>query len=258
MATDQGILIAVEGIDGAGKTTQVQLLAEALRSAGEGVTVSKEPTDGHWGRKIKESASNGRLPIEEELHILTEDRKQHVQEVIRPALKEGDIVILDRYFYSTLAYQGARGVDVEEIDKQMRDFAPIPDMVLLLDVEPRKGIFRISEDRGETPNHFEGAEDLSKVRELFNRLSRVKDEIWKIDGSLSIEEVHATIISLFIQNSFKEKRCAKSYGCDDIYHCGPRLNGNCQWFNVASKLLPNGGSNLSGVISKPVTNESGP
>jgi dTMP kinase len=111
-AAKEGILLAVDGIDGAGKTTQVKLLADALRAAGENVLASKEPTDGQWGRRLRQSAQNGRLSLEDELHAFIEDRKEHVATTILPALAAGSVVLLDRYFYSTIAYQGARGADV--------------------------------------------------------------------------------------------------------------------------------------------------
>ena len=107
--TDRGLLIAFDGIDGASKTTQVALLADFLASKGETIR-SKEPTDGKWGQIIRNAAANGRLPLEEELRVLIEDRKEHVRDLILPALSKGKAVILDRYFYSTIAYQGSRGV----------------------------------------------------------------------------------------------------------------------------------------------------
>lgn len=81
-----GILIAVEGIDGAGKTTQVEFLCRALASVDEIVTRSKEPTDGPHGRRLRESAKNGRMAPHDELATFIEDRREHVEAVIRPAL----------------------------------------------------------------------------------------------------------------------------------------------------------------------------
>jgi len=92
----KGILLAFEGVDGAGKTTQVKLLEEALKNAGENVVVSKEPTEGVWGQKIRKSASTGRLPLDEELEAFIEDRKEHIKKLIAPSIEQGKIVILDR------------------------------------------------------------------------------------------------------------------------------------------------------------------
>jgi dTMP kinase len=107
------ILIAIEGIDGAGKTTQVQMLREALERIGEHPVASKEPTNGRWGKLIKESATTGRLSIEDELNAFLHDRTEHVDSLVSPELNKGGIVILDRYFYSSIAYQGSRGGERE-------------------------------------------------------------------------------------------------------------------------------------------------
>jgi dTMP kinase len=188
-----GLLIAVEGIDGAGKTTQVRLLEQALRRLGESVITSKEPTDGPWGRKIRESAATGRLSLEDELEAFVNDRIDHVRMVIRPALDAGEIVILDRYFYSTIAYQGSRGRDIAELKAFMESIAPVPAVVLLLDVAPEEGIRRISESRKEQPNAFEKIETLTRVREAFHKIAEPR--IVKIDGSPPLEDVHHSIIA---------------------------------------------------------------
>src|SRR5262249_15628614 len=158
--SDSGLLIAVEGIDGAGKTTQVEFLTEFFTSAGVSVVRSKEPTDGVWGQKIRQSAANGRMALEEELQAFVEDRKEHVREKIGPALSRGATVILDRYFYSTIAYQGSRGGDIDAITDRVLKSAPEPDIVLLLDVPPEVGLSRIAQGRGDTPNAFETVNNL--------------------------------------------------------------------------------------------------
>jgi dTMP kinase len=189
------ILIAVEGIDGAGKTTQVRMLREALERAGESPVVSKEPTNGPWGRIIKESAATGRLSPEEELNAFIEDRTQHVNELIGPALEQGRIVILDRYFYSSIAYQGSRGANVEEIRTLMTSRFPIPDAVFVLDIDPSIGVHRIAHSRGEEPNHFEDRANLAKAREIFQGMTG--SNIHHIDGTMAPEAVHAEIVALF-------------------------------------------------------------
>jgi len=226
MSSD-GILIAFEGIDGAGKTTQAALLSDALTAAGETVILSKEPTDGPWGRKIRESAQTGRLPLDEELNAFIEDRKEHVANLIQPSLDEGKIVILDRYFYSTIAYQGARGKDIPELVTAMNKIAPQPDIVLLLDVEPGGGLTRISDSRNETPNAFERADSLAKARSIFNDLANESTIIRVIDGSRPIETVHTTILRLLVDGVLKKKRAAKSYDADALYR-GPRIAGECE------------------------------
>ncbi len=202
--SSRGILIAIEGIDGTGKTTQVALLANVLRQAGQDVVTSREPTDGYWGRKIKESATNGRLSPEEELDAFIRDRTEHVTNLIQPALDAGKIVILDRYYYSSIAYQGSRGANVEAVKATMETRFPIPDMVFLLDIDPALSLHRIAKSRNERPNQFEQLEGLAKAREVFHSL--VGERVKKIDGALPVPEVQQRILELFIEGPLKAKR----------------------------------------------------
>ena len=107
----QGLFIVLEGIDGTGKSSHAKRLASYFSSLGREVVLSREPTDGPWGRKLRDSASTGRLEPAEELEYFLRDRREHVEKLIRPALAEGKVVILDRYYFSTMAYLGARAFD---------------------------------------------------------------------------------------------------------------------------------------------------
>jgi len=206
---DRGVLVAIVGIDGAGKTTQVALLREALERRGESPVTSKEPTNGQWGRLIKKSASSGRLSPPEELSAFINDRSEHVQNLVLPNLDTGRIVILDRYFYSSIAYQGSRGMDIEEVKTIMESRFPIPDAVFILDVDPSLGVHRIAHSRGETPNHFEDRTNLEKARSIFRNMSG--PGVYHLDGSLSREDVHEIILKKLIEGPLKAKRRAKMY-----------------------------------------------
>lgn len=230
-----GVLIAIEGIDGAGKTTQVGLLADTLRGANEMVLTSKEPTNGPWGQKIRRSAENGRLPVLEEVEAFIRDREEHVTEKIGPALEEDKIVILDRYFYSTIAYQGVRGADTVLLDQRMKEIAPVPHMVIVLDLDPQIALERIAK-RDQRPNEFENLDNLLAVREEFKRLSSADPIIHEVDGSLPRVAVHAVIVQVALNHALKVTRCAKSYGCDDPIHCIPRMTGQCRWANIYGQL----------------------
>jgi dTMP kinase len=106
-----GFFIIFEGIDGTGKSTQLHLLAEKLKQLDYAVVSTREPTNGPYGKKIRELfVDRTAATLEEELELFIADRDQHVQEVIAPALADGSIVICDRYYLSTVAYQGARGI----------------------------------------------------------------------------------------------------------------------------------------------------
>ncbi|WP_457574759.1 dTMP kinase [Desulfolithobacter sp.] len=187
----QGLLIAVEGIDGTGKSTQIRLLADYLLQKGCEVVVTREPSDGPWGRRIRELYQDrSSCTPEEELEMFINDRRDHVRRVIGPALASGKIVLTDRYYFSTAAYQGAAGMDVEHIFACNR-FAPQPDLVILLTMDPQTSIRRISELRGEKPNDFEQVDQLCKVAELFD--SFTQPCICRISAEGSVDKVHQRI-----------------------------------------------------------------
>ena len=125
---NRGRLIAFEGLDGCGKTTQIARLAESLRKAGHDPVVTAEPTDGEFGRRIRAMARGGapRVAPEEELRWFVEDRREHVARCIAPALAAGRHVLTDRYFLSTVAYQGANGLDAAQHPRAERGRVPAP------------------------------------------------------------------------------------------------------------------------------------
>ncbi|MCB1605923.1 MAG: dTMP kinase [Xanthomonadales bacterium] len=166
MAERRGILIALEGIDGSGKSTLQRALAEALEQAGWVVTCSREPTAGKHGQALREAARVQRLPPERELELLLADRRDHVAQTIAPALARGEAVILDRYYYSTAAYQGAAGLDPAELINVNEGFAPRPDLVVILDLTPEQALQRIA-GRGEATDEFERIDNLRRAREIF-------------------------------------------------------------------------------------------
>jgi dTMP kinase len=184
------VLVAVEGIDGAGKTTQVELLEAWGRARGLEVVRSKEPTTGPWGMKVRESKFKGRLSPDEELECFIKDRQEHVAQLLRPALARGALVIVDRYYYSTVAYQGARGVPPEALLARNRAFAPVPDLLVLLDVDPQLGLSRIHQ-RGLGQDLFESVEELTKARAIFNGLTG--SHVLRLDASQSTDALHAAI-----------------------------------------------------------------
>ncbi|AMO36431.1 dTMP kinase [Thauera humireducens] len=231
-----GILVVFDGIDGAGKTTQVRRLEAALASVGERVIVSKEPTDGPWGAKLRASATSGRLPFDEELTAFIEDRQEHLATKVIPALEAGAVVILDRYFYSTIAYQGLRAGGISPIEARIRRNVVEPDVAYLLDVPPTLATARIQARDG-AANHFEKIEDLIQIDRLFREIAQRDESIVRIDGSVSEQAVFDSLLKHFVEGPFKRKRCAKDYGCDDPLHCTPRLTSNCTWWERAKALL---------------------
>jgi len=187
-----GMFIVFEGIDGTGKSTQLHLLAESLNRLGYAVVTTKEPTDGPYGRKIRELfVDRGSVSQEEELEFFIADRQQHVQEVIAPALADGCIVLCDRYYLSTVAYQGANGIDPDLIMSRNKSF-PEPDLAIILEIDPSQGIHRIKNLRNEHPNSFEEESNLRKVAAIFATLQH--GYILRISGSDTIDKVHSNIL----------------------------------------------------------------
>jgi dTMP kinase len=168
-----GRLIAFEGIDGCGKSTQLERLAARLRALGCDVVTTREPTDFPSGQRIREMARSGEeLDPEEELRWFVEDRRAHVDEVIVPALRADRIVLTDRYYLSTVAYQGARGLDHEQILADSEAEFPIPDLIVLFEIDPQIGLDRVHARGAELEGVFEQREFLERVASVFDRLSR--------------------------------------------------------------------------------------
>jgi len=189
----RGLLFAFEGIDGTGKSTQINMLAEALKEKGFVVITTREPTNSEYGKKIRQLyVSRENTSKEEELRLFVEDRKLHVKELITPALEAGKVVLTDRYYLSTAAYQGAAGLDFNEILAINESFAPIPDLVFLLDIPVKEAIDRIQTYRQETLNAFEQEDNLLKVSNVFHAIER--DYIVKIDAQENIDTVHTSIM----------------------------------------------------------------
>jgi dTMP kinase len=195
MTTDsrQGRLIVFEGTDGCGKSTQLQLLHDELVHRGVPVVATREPTNGRFGQKIRQLYNNREeYEPNEELELFLADRQEHVQEVINPALTAGKIVICDRYYLSTAAYQGARGYDPLDIIAR-NGFAPQPDLALIFQLPLSLGLARIVHGRGEKLNDFENLQNLERVAAIFSSLQF--PYIHRIDASGSIHEVQQQVMS---------------------------------------------------------------
>jgi dTMP kinase len=187
--------IVLEGIDGAGKSTQAKLLAERLTDRGIPVLLTAEPSDGPVGRIIKSMTT--RPEPQEEARLFTQDRRDHVERVILPALAEGRTVICDRYIYSSVAYQGARGLDQETILSAQNDFAPQPDIIFLLEIPPDVAFVRIASERGGRLSTFEVRENLEAVDAVYRNLS--DPLIRRIDGTGSLESIHSAIVDSLLE-----------------------------------------------------------
>lgn len=193
MKLKRGILIVLEGIDGSGKSTQARRLVGALRRRGVDTALYREPSRGLWGRLIRLKAGRARsLTAEEELSLFLLDRRDDVERNLAPALRRKKAVVLDRYYFSTIAYQGARGIGLERIRRLNERFAPRPDLVFILDVPPERGLCRIAGRRRREPL-FERKAYLRRVRRIF--LGFRGPAFVHIDGTAESKLIASRILS---------------------------------------------------------------
>ncbi|NJE09840.1 dTMP kinase [Thermococcus sp. MAR1] len=206
-----GAFIVMEGIDGAGKSTQAKLLAKWFEERGYDVVLTKEPTDTAFGKLIRKLVLTGgregiidgaRISHEAEALLFAADRAEHVSKLIKPAVEAGKVVISDRYFYSSLAYQWARGLDLEWLIDLNR-FAIRPDLVILLDLPVKESMKRINGRSIKT--EFDKIAELQKrVRENYLKLAERFPEMRIVNALASVEDIHNDIVALVEHELFKK------------------------------------------------------
>ena len=202
-----GVFIAFEGGEGAGKSTQADILHDALRQKGYRTLLLREPGSTELGDYLRQYLVNDR-PISTlaELLLFEASRAELVMERVRPELDDGAVVIADRFAGSTIAYQGyGRGVDLDRIE-WLNDFATggrYPDLTILLDVDPLVGLGRVSSRQlqlslpiADTPDRFED-ETIAfhdAVQRGFRKQAAANPDTWRlVEGNRSIDEVAASI-----------------------------------------------------------------
>jgi dTMP kinase len=191
----QGTFICVEGLDGCGKTTQTKLLVRRLKKKGYNVTYTAEPSRGEIGNFIKKYCLHGvkRVSSVVEALLFAADRFEHVEKEVIPALDEGKLVVSDRYVYSSLAYQGAAGLDLKWIE-EINEHAMPPDLAIFIDVEPEIVIQRLKPEK----SVMEDLETQRKVREVYMKFVE-KGELVKINGNKSKKEVADDIVRVVLR-----------------------------------------------------------
>lgn len=195
-----GVLITFEGPEGAGKTTQIQKLAELLAERGFEVIRTYEPGGGpELCRRIRELILNPDLESmceETELMLMLAARAEHVRRTILPALSQGKIVLCDRFVDSSLAYQGyGRGLPLKVI-RDMNQVAirgRFPDLTLLLDLDVKVGLARAAAKRGMDRIEREEHSFHEKVRQGFLQIAEEEDRFYVVDASLPEQEVSERI-----------------------------------------------------------------
>lgn len=206
----EGFFITFEGIEGSGKTTQINLLQEFLLSRGLEVVVSREPGGTELGQKIRQlllDPANNSMDYKAEILLYAADRAQHIKEKIKPALQAGKIVISDRFVDSNLAYQAAgRGLDFKKV-YQINDWvidSCWPDLTLILDIDIKEGLKRarsLSHDLAGDRLEREVDEFHQKIRNAYLEMA-VQDRFALIDGGRAVEEVQKDIQNIISRRLF--------------------------------------------------------
>ncbi|MFH1765586.1 MAG: dTMP kinase [Gemmatimonadota bacterium] len=194
-----GLFIVLEGVEGAGKSTQARLLSEWFERLGLPYTLAREPGGTPVGEAIRRVVlDRGELtmPSETELFLILGARAAFVRDVVRPALEAGQVVLADRFDLSTFAYQGyGRGLDLEQV-KQANEMATgglSPDLYLVLDLPVEVGLERKGGVGAGDRIEREGVSFLTRVREGYRTLAETVPTAWLIAAHGSSEEVHSSI-----------------------------------------------------------------
>lgn len=196
----KNLFIIFDGIDGCGKSTQISKLHDYLFKKDKKVRIltTREPTYGKYGKKTREMLEKHEDPYSDSdrlLRLYLKDRNDHVENMIKPFLKiDGDnisVVLCDRYYYSTIAYQTAQGIDFDKVVSLNKDFLK-PDLAIILDLNPETALHRISKERA--VEKFEKIEFMGKLRQNFLKLKdTLKDNMVYIDTSGNEQETFEKI-----------------------------------------------------------------
>ncbi len=195
-----GRFITFEGIDGAGKSTHIEFVTGLLRDKGHQVVVTREPGGTVLGEKLRELLLHDRMNLETEALLMFAARREHIAEVIEPALKRGDWVISDRFTDASFAYQGGgRGLDLEKMRRLEAWVHPHlqPDLTFLFDVSPEVARKRLEAARSPDKFEREKADFFNRVRdEYLRRAKEFPNRFRLIDGSRPIGAIRETIKGL--------------------------------------------------------------
>ena len=214
------MFITLEGIEGSGKTTQIEHISRFLRSNGMDPAVTREPGGTGIGEKIRAillDPRSGEMDPATELLLYTADRAQHIRQVILPALKAEKVVLCDRYFDATLVYQGyARGLDIPSIKELHRLMCGglAPELTLLFDLSPEEGLSRAwkqihsGERTGNEARFEKEAVDFHrKVRQGYLELARSEpDRFQLVDAAQGEESVREQVFSILTRRLLKPNR----------------------------------------------------
>lgn len=198
---EKGLFITFEGVDGCGKTTQINLLKDYFENNGRTVLLTREPGAKGLGERLREILLNydGEVSSNCESFLFLADRAQHIDTIIKPAINNGQIVLCDRHTDSTVAYQGyGRGLDIDRI-KMLNDIATgglKPDLTFVFDIDIETSMLRV----GKTKDRMEsaGIEFFRKVRQGYINISKEEPQRVKLlNGTDSVENIRIEILKYF-------------------------------------------------------------
>lgn len=211
-----GLFITIEGPEGSGKTTVAKMITERLKMEGYPVVYTREPGGVEIAEKIRDiilDVNNTKLDSRSEALLYAASRRQHLVEKVEPALAEGKIIICDRFIDSSLAYQGhARGLGIDEVF-EMNMFAinkRLPDLTILLDIDPQEGLNRINKNRSGELNRLD-LENLSFHQKVHEGYEILKTKYAKrfsiVDANKSKEEVFKQVLDLVLKMCEEKNIC---------------------------------------------------
>lgn len=196
----RGLFITFEGVDGCGKTTQINLLKEYFEKQGRTVILTREPGAKGLGIKLREILLNydGEVSPNCESFLFLADRAQHIDTIIKPAVERGEIVLCDRHTDSTVAYQGyGRGLDLDRIN-MLNDIATSgmkPDLTFIFDIDTDTSMSRVGKEKDRMESA--GIEFFKRVREGYLAIAKNEPKRVKlIDGSKTIDDIHNQVIDI--------------------------------------------------------------
>ena len=201
-----GLFVSLEGIDGAGKSTQLQAVVDVLRSAGREVVLSREPGGTEVGEKIRELLLHQAMRPATEALLMFAARQEHVLRVIEPALLKGVDVVCDRFTAATLAYQGGgKGIPTERLEALARWVHPglQPDVIVLIDVPPEVAAQRLAQTRQRDRFEQESVDFFARVRANYLQQASAAPDRWLVvDGTQSLDGVQK-IITEHLRNTLQ-------------------------------------------------------
>lgn len=194
----KGLFVTFEGVDGCGKTTQMNLLAKYLKDNGHDVILTREPGAKGLGEKIREILLHydGEVSSRAESFLFLADRAQHIDKIVNPAVEQGKIVLCDRHTDSTLAYQGyGRGVVLEQL-KMLNNLATgqrKPDITFVFDIDIETSMSRVGKEKDRMESA--GIEFFEKVRKGYLEIAKQEpDRVKVLDSTRSIDEIFEDVI----------------------------------------------------------------